>query len=559
MLTALDIQNLVTVDSLELEFDAGMTTLTGETGAGKSILIDALGLALGDKADSGMIRSGADKAEISALFDISDVPQIKKLLEEQEFKAEDDEILIRRVITTRGRSRAYINGSPATLGAVAGFSEQLVNIHGQHAHQTLTQKGHQRKLLDAFAGQNRLAADVRSAWLEWRSVRESLESLKTEEGSRASRRDLLAFQIDELQELQLGENEWQELGKEHNRLSHADTLAAECQQINESLYGESGAAHNLERSVASLEAMLKMDPGLEELTGLLRSALIELQEASPLMRSYGESVELDPERLAQVDERLSAIHSLARKQRIEPQLLVTHLDDLEQEYRKLENTNADIEALEVQLEQLQQQWHQLADKLSLQRKKAAAALSDTVTRQMKQLAMPDGKFSVRLTEITDDEPAANGKEQVEFLVTANPGQAEQPLAKVASGGELSRISLAIQVATAGLSDIPTLIFDEVDVGIGGGVAEIVGRLLREIGSTTQVLCVTHLPQVAAQGHSQQRVDKLRGDDSTRTAVTQLDGEQRIAEIARMLGGVEVTERTLEHAREMLQKADKRAS
>jgi DNA repair protein RecN (Recombination protein N) len=553
MLSSLSIRNLVTVESLQLELDSGMSVLTGETGAGKSILIDALGLVLGDKADSSLIRHGSEKAEITAEFDLAKLPEIGNWLVSNEL---DDagECLLRRIISRKGRSRAFINGTPVTLGTLAALGSQLVDIHGQHAHQSLMHRSHQRELLDAFAGNGNLSATLATCWRDWKALGKRIESLEQAQQERDSRIDLLRFQVDELQQLDLKPGEWPALEQEQRRLGNAGSLLAESQQLLSLLYEDDGARDLLQRAVILSGRMGQSDEALPaDALAMLNSALIELDESAQLLQHYADSIEQDPHRLQEIDIRMSNLLQAARKHRIEPEELTAHLEHLETQLTSIENSGEQLEQLGREQAALAEEWMHLARKLGRARAKAAKALALQVTQTMQTLSMPKGTFSISLVESAGGQPVGHGLETVEFMITTNAGQPPQPLTKIASGGELSRISLAIQVATIGYSTIPTLIFDEVDVGIGGGVAEIVGSLLRQLGEQRQILCVTHLPQVAAQAHNHLRVEKESGDDGSWTSITPLDEEKRVVEIARMLGGVELTQTTLDHAREMILK------
>ena len=553
MLSSLSIRNLVTVESLQLELDSGMSVLTGETGAGKSILIDALGLVLGDKADSSLIRHGSEKAEITAEFDLARLPEICKWLESNEL---DDagECLLRRIISRKGRSRAFINGTPVTLGTLAALGSQLVDIHGQHAHQSLMHRSHQRELLDAFAGNGKLAAALATCWRDWKALGKRIESLEQAQQERDSRMDLLRFQVDELQQLDLKPGEWPALEQEQKRLGNAGSLLADSQQLLSLLYEDEGARDLLQRAVILSGRMVQSDEELPaDALAMLNSALIEIDESAPLLQHYADSIEQDPHRLQEIDIRMSNLLQAARKHRIEPEELAAHLERLETQLTSIENSGEQLEQLRREQATLAEEWMTLARKLGRARAKAAKALALQVTQTMQTLSMPKGTFSISLVESAGGQPGEHGLESVEFMITTNAGQPPQPLTRIASGGELSRISLGIQVATIGYSTIPTLIFDEVDVGIGGGVAEIVGSLLRQLGGQRQILCVTHLPQVAAQAHNHLRVEKESDDAGSWTSITPLDEEKRVVEIARMLGGVELTQTTLDHAREMILK------
>jgi DNA repair protein RecN (Recombination protein N) len=554
MLTGISIRNFVTVESLQLDLSAGMSALTGETGAGKSILIDALGLVLGDKADNSLIRHGMEKAEITAEFDLAQLPGIRDWLQSNEL---DDagECLLRRTINRKGRSRAFINGTPVTLATLEALGNQLVDIHGQHAHQSLMQRAHQRELLDAFAGNCELTAELSRAWRAWKELGDTIENLEKAQQERDSRLDLLRFQVDELQQLDFKQGEWSSLEQEQKRLGNAESLLADSQQLLSLLYEDGGARELLQRAVVLAGRMAGSDTELPaDALEMLNSALIELDESTPLLQQYADSIEQDPQRLQEIDTRMASLLQAARKHRIEPEELTAHLQQLESQLSAIESSGEQLEQLRKEQSAVQDEWSRLAGKLGKARSKAAEALSAQVTQTMQTLSMPDGTFSVNLVQSESGQPREHGLETVEFLISTNAGQPPQPLTRIASGGELSRISLAIQVATIGLSAIPTLIFDEVDVGIGGGVAEIVGGLLRQLGEQRQILCVTHLPQVAAQAHSHLRVAKDSSEAGGMTSVSMLDEEKRVLEIARMLGGIELTRKTLDHAREMVLQA-----
>ena len=551
MLTGISIRNFVTVESLQLDLHAGMSVLTGETGAGKSILIDALGLVLGDKANNALIRHGKEKAEITAEFDLAQLPGIRDWLESSEL---DDagECLLRRTISSRGRSRAFINGTPVTLATLEALGNQLVDIHGQHAHQSLMHRAHQRELLDAFAGNRQLAAQLSDTWRSWKALGQTIENLEKAQREHDSRLDLLRYQVNELQQLDIRQDEWSSLEQEQKRLGNAESLLADSQHLLSLLYEDEGARELLQRAVMLAGRMADKDAELPaDAVEMLNSALIELDESTPLLQQYADSIEQDPQRLQEIDMRMSSLLQAARKHRIEPQELTTHLQELETQLSAMEKSGEELEQLRLEQDAVKDEWSRLARKLTKARSKAAEALATQVTRTMQTLSMPNGAFSVRLEQSESGQPREHGLESVEFLITTNVGQPPQPLTRIASGGELSRISLAIQVATIGLSTIPTLIFDEVDVGIGGGVAEVVGSLLRRLGEQRQILCVTHLPQVAAQAHNHLRVEKRDDKRGSMTGVSLLDEEKRVLEIARMLGGIELTRKTLDHAREMV--------
>ncbi len=554
MLDHLHIRNFVIVDELELTFGAGMTALTGETGAGKSILLDAIGLALGDRADSGMVRQGCDRAEVSADFHIAALPTVLAWLRERELD-DGERCLIRRTVSADGRSRGYINGQPQPLTALRELGERLVDLHGQHEHQSLLRPQAQRELLDAFGGLSQAAAELAATQRQWRRLSDELQRLEQAQHDREARLDLLRFHVTELSALDLQHDELEQLEAEHCRLANAGRLIQGCEQLLLLLdEGEEVAASQLiGRAASECAALAELDERLGALPDLLNGALIQMEEAVSGLRRYLGGQELDPTRLHEVEQRLSEIHDLARKHRVEPQHLPDLLTTLQQELDQLDAADEQLESLRQAIVQHHQDYLVQAERLSAGRREAAARLTEQVTEQMQGLGMAGGRIEIALhpRDPADGLPP-HGLESVEFLVAANPGQPPRPLNKVASGGELSRISLAIQVCSAGQALLPTLIFDEVDVGIGGGVAEIVGRQLHALGgSERQVLCVTHLPQVAAQADHHLQVSKRQSADSTCTTIVALEPSARVDEIARMLGGVEITEQSRAHAREML--------
>ena len=548
MLLHLTIRDFVIVDRLELDFASGFGALTGETGAGKSILIDALALALGERADAGVVRAGCDKAEVSACFSVSALPQVGEWLAANDFEC-DDELLLRRVVDAGGRSRAYINGSPATAQQLREVSDWLVDIHGQHAHQSLLRSDAQRVLLDTHAGLTTQVKAVGDAWRAWRECEQALRTAS--EGADAIRREReqLAWQVEELAALAFGEDEWATLDAEHKRLSHAASLIDGAQYALAVLAEDEAACERQIDSVAMrLADLAEYDPALAEVAGVLASVQAELSDAVSTLRRYAGRVDLDPARLAEVERRMDAVMSLARKYRLTPAELPGLLKTSQARLAALE-ASEDLGRLQQRLNQAEAAYRQLAGELSQDRQAMAAEMAEKVSAIMRQLALASGRFEVALLPLAQG--AVYGLEQVEFRIGGVASNEAKPLAKVASGGELSRVSLAIQVLTSRSASVPTLIFDEVDVGIGGGVAEIVGRLLRELGTERQVLCVTHLPQVAAQAVWQWQVSKATRDGVTLSAIEPLDENGRVREIARMLGGVEMTEITLAHARELL--------
>jgi len=555
MLVHLSVHNYAIVEHLDLELKRGMSVISGETGAGKSIMLDALGLTLGDRAESSVVRTGADKADILASFDLDDIPDARAWLAERDMD-NDGPCILRRVITAEGRSRGYINGTPCPQGDLKALGELLIDIHGQHEHQSLLKTDTHRRLLDEFSGSQELARQVQLAAQRWRQTRQTLARLSNSGDEQRARHQLLSYQLEELENLALGESELEQLEQEHKNLANAEQLLGACRQVME-LCSESDAGNVLSALTSSLQrltAFQNQPQALSEAVNLLASAQIQVEEAIGELNRFVDHFDADPERQQTLEERLDTIYTLARKHRVQPSELPSlHLQLLEE----LEGLNADDEAVERLGEELTayaRHYEEKAGELSRMRQVAADQLASAVEVEIQRLGMPGGRFSVQLKPAAEGELMPYGLEQVEFLVSANPGQPLRPLAKVASGGELSRISLAIQVITAQTSRVPTLVFDEVDVGIGGPTAEIVGQLLRRLGERGQVLTVTHLPQVAAQGHHHLFVHKARGADETRTAVTELDQAGRVEEIARMLGGVDLTEQSLAHARQMVTSA-----
>ena len=548
MLVRLSIRDFVLVDRLELEFSAGFGVLTGETGAGKSILVDALAFVLGERADAGLLRAGQERAEVAANFDISALPSLQAWLLANDFTIED-EFLMRRVLDANGRSRAYINGSAATLSQVRELAEYLVDIHGQHAHQSLLRADAQRILLDSHAGLTAQSQQVNVAWKAWREARAALDAAAHDGAALAEERERLEWQVREVEALSFAADEWSLLNSEHKRLAHAASLVDGAQFALGILSDGDGACEALVDSVAhKLDGLAEFDPQIADISALVASASAELSEAVSALRRYADRADLDPTRLVEVERRLEAVVSCARKYRVAPEVLPQSLAIWQARLEKI-GAAGDVQALAQAVEENRLRYESGAGKLSLARKKAAKALGEDVSRVMQELALGGGRFEVALLPVEGG--AAFGAEQIEFRVGGLAASEARSLAKVASGGELSRISLAIQVVTSQAAQVPTLIFDEVDVGIGGGVAEVVGRLLARLGAGRQVLCVTHLPQVAARANWQWQVAKTREATGIKSRVSTLDEAGRIEEIARMLGGVEITATTRQHARELL--------
>ncbi len=552
MLTSLQVRNFAIIDQAEVEFAPGMTVLTGETGAGKSILVDALGLVLGERGGTGLVRNGANRAEFTAEFDLRNLPGARHWLEEQMLDLED-ECNLRRVINADGRSRAFINGNTVPLQSLKALGEILLDIHGQHFHQSLGRRDVQRNLLDYFGGLNDVRATTASAFREWQAVAAQLADLKAADADRASRLELLQFQIAELDALALGSDETSTLLLERQKLQNSGRLAEGVTGALQRLYdGDPVNAQGLiAEAMQAIEQMCEVDPSLDPIASLLQDANIQVSEAQDMLRRYGDALDMDPARQNWVEERLDAIYAIARKHRQEP-------DDLGDLHRTLKQQLDDLEHAEERSAELvekagaaEENYRNLAAQLSAGRQKAVEKFSSAVTDAMGNLGMPGGVFTARLTSRDQDDPRSWGTDDIEFMISANPGQPPMPFSRVASGGELSRMSLSIQVIASDGSTIPTMIFDEVDAGVGGGVAEMVGLKLRELGETRQVFCVTHLPQVASLADHHFRISKISDGKSTKTVVTHLGDDERIEELARMLGGVEITARTREHAAEML--------
>ncbi|MEQ1601427.1 MAG: DNA repair protein RecN [Methylophilaceae bacterium] len=548
MLQTLSIRDFVIVDKLDLEFASGFTVLTGETGAGKSILVDALSLALGARAEGGVTRSGCERAEISAHFDIGQLAELQSWLLEQALASEDQQLLLRRVIYADGRSRAFINGLPSTIQQLREAGEFLVDIYSQHAHHSLLKQTYQRQILDEYAGLHASALEVANRYRTWHTLNQQRLELERNAADYADELAELLDQLRELTQLAFVNDEWEALQLEHSRLSHGASLLAGVEECREWLAeNELSALHQLGAVQHKLQSLLEYDASLGEATETLDSAIIQLEETNRFLNRYLQRAELDPERLTEVESRIQAIHTLARKHRVRPEELPELRIRWQTRKATLEGAGDNGE-LAHQEEAAKLTYMTLAETLSQGRQRAAKKLSGKISAEMQHLALSGGSFNVALTA---QAPAASGLEQVEFLVAGHAGVPPRPLAKVASGGELSRISLAIRVVTAQQGVIPTMIFDEVDVGIGGGVAEVVGQLLHTLGKRRQVLVITHLPQVAAQGSQHLKVSKALIAGNTLSHIEPLNQNARIEEIARMLGGMEITDTTRNHAKEML--------
>lgn len=552
MLLNLNIIDLAVVKSLDLDLEKGMSVLTGETGAGKSILLTALGLALGDRADSGYVRPGCKRAEINLEFDLSDAPQALEWLTENEL---DDgrNCLIRRTVSEDGRSKAYINNRPVTLQSLQELSEKLVEIHGQHAHLTLLNSDEQRRLLDSFAKNQPLLDSVNACYRQWHQAHKELAALKKASIDQTEREELLRYQIEELSQLDLANFNYTALSEEHRKLANLGQILNIGQRQVDMLYenDQLSVIQMLSHSAGELTHLARFATELNEICSLLSEAQIQIEEAALQLRRFLESQEADPAYLETLENQIGVIQNLSRKHHVTPDELPELATRLEHELDGLTHSSERIEALEASTSQFLAKYREYVSQLSKQRRAGAEKLQQQISAMIKELGMPQGEFLVEITELDNGEPKLNGLDKIEFLVSANPGLPAKPLAKVASGGELSRISLAIQVTTSSDKTTPTMIFDEVDSGIGGGIAEIVGQKLRSLSHNRQVMCVTHLPQVAAQAHHHLYVEKNHKTDITSSNVRLLDAEERIKEIARMLGGVNITANTLAHAKEML--------
>ncbi|WP_019584104.1 DNA repair protein RecN [Thioalkalivibrio sp. ALE16] len=552
MLRLISIRDFAIIDQLELELDTGLSALTGETGAGKSILIDVIGQLLGDRADAGMVREGAEQADLSAEFALPGQGPAGTWLAEQDLAdPDDDAVLLRRVLTRQGKSRAWINGRPVAVGQLRTLGEWLVDIHGQHAHQQLLQRDTQRLWLDGFLEGDRVS-HVREAHTAWREAARALEQARESQADTSDRLDLLRFQTTELAELAPVQDEYPQLLAEQNQLAHGTEVLSALQTASQQIEDDAGVDAQIGHVLHALQDAAQHDERVNPTLELLESARIQITEAGDTLRRLADGIELDPERLAELDQRVGEYLRLARKHRVDPEALPGLHDELQTERDALENGDQTLEALEAREQETRTAFDSAAKALSKARQQTAKRIGQAVTDTMQELGMAGGHFEIAIEPA--DKPQAHGVDHIEFRVAANPGSAPQPMAKVASGGELSRIGLALQVLASQQQTVPTLIFDEVDSGISGAVAEVVGRKLRTLGERHQVLCVTHLAQVAAQAHQQLEVQKSHGKDGTRTAIQPLDDERRVEALARLIGGTQLTETTRTHARELLSSA-----
>lgn len=554
MLTHIHIWNFAIVEALDIELESGLSVLTGETGAGKSILLDALGLALGDRADSTVIRHGESRAEISVTFDTSNAVNAEAWLKEHELDSQH-ECIIRRTVNEKGPSKAFINGKPATVQQLRELAEILVDLHGQHEHQSLMKADVQQQLLDDYANHSDLVNKVSVSFKEWNKLNTEFKKLSTAKNDQDHRLDLLKYQVNELETLNLQMGESEKLDVEYKRLSNASQLIQTTEQTLHALElsDKDSITQQLSHFTSELQQLGKTDNTLNEIASLLDNASIQINEATSELHQYVDNLELDPQRLSYLDERIGTIHNLARKHNVNPDELPKLFERLQTELDSIENADGHLEKLQQNIVVTADTYKKAANALTKSRIKSAKVLSTKVTENMQELGMEGGAFEVSLNSFDVESFNKNGNEQIEFLVSANPGSPAKSLTKVASGGEISRISLAIQVIAAESTRIPTLIFDEVDVGIGGRVAEIVGHKLKELACHRQVICVTHLAQVAALGKHHLQVSKKSDSATTISQINYLDKTKRVEELARMMGGIEITQQTLSHAEEMLDK------
>lgn len=553
MLLTLSLRDFVIVENLNLDFQSGFTVLTGETGAGKSITLDAIGLLLGDKADYSQVRSGAKEAQLSALFDISHLPVLKAELYEQGLLNDgEEELSIRRIIDAKGKSRSFINNQAATLAQLKSVGSQLIDIHGQNAHHSLNQEAAQRNLLDAFAGSRAQAETVRQLYQNWANAKKALQEAQEHADAVIIERERLEWQFNELNQLDIKQGEWETLSQSHDSLAHSAELLQAAEEVGSKIDGDNGIQRHIYQCQKLLANLQNIEPRFAESLNMLASIEAELGEISANMRDVAGRSDINPNELAAQEQRMGELMGMARKYRIEPEELPAKLAEIEERLQSLQAA-ADLDALEHNVAHNFAEYQEAAHILSAMRHQAAGRLGSETTEHMQHLAMKGARFDIVLLPSS---PTAHGLEQVQFQVAANKGNPPRPLNKVASGGELARISLALQVVASQYTQVPTLIFDEVDTGIGGGVAEMVGKALRALGRKHQVLAVTHLPQVASCGENHWRVRKHSEGEQTVSEISILDEIQRIEEVARMLGGEVITDTTRQHAAELLQLASK---
>jgi len=553
MLTNLEVNDFAIVSALNIEWHCGMTAITGETGAGKSIAIDALSLCLGERADPAAVRPSADKAQISAHFDISQLPIAQQFLAEHMLNNDEEDCILRRVVSKNGRSKSYINGVSVTASQLKELGQYLISIHGQHAHQLLLKPEHQLHLLDSYAGHTPLMNAVRTQYTHFNKLQREHSSLLKLQQAQSARKQLLEYQVAELNEFAIAEGEYEAIEIEHSKLSNSQTIIDTCHRELQHLYerDEQTVLSQLQQSAQQFVDLTGYDQALEPIAQMLDEAAVQVEEACRELRSYSGRVEQDPMRLQEVEERLSQAMDLSRKHHIKPQELYEFHQQLCEELTSISSDSARIDDLEIEIADSLQAYQLAARSLSESRAKAATKLNALISKSMHSLSMDNGRFAIELQQMQQQKPSSTGFDNIEFLVSTNPGQPLQALGKVASGGELSRISLAIQVIIAQRVTTPTLIFDEVDVGISGPTASQVGKLLRQLGQSTQVICVTHLPQVACSGHQQQFVAKKVKDGQTFTSMKTLEHSMRVAEIARLIGGDKISDTTKASAEELL--------
>jgi len=551
LLRQLVINDLAIIDKLNLDFKSGMTVLTGETGAGKSILLDALGLVLGDRADMNVIRGGTNKTDITAIFSINNNSNVKDRLNEIEIES-DDELFIRRTISRDGRSRAYLNNTPVPVQILRDIGEHLVDIHGQHAHQSLSRPKTQRELLDQFGQYDSLLHRVSEVYQEWKLVIEQLQNFKTGGEDFEARLTLIKYQIEELTQLAIGESEYSELSEEYKRQSHSQRLLEICQKVlNDLSESDSAIDNRLSQHQREIEDLCSVDKSLINICNLIDNASIQINEANSELKNYIDQFDSDTNQLNTIENRLDKLHELARKHKVKPEALPEHLNMLTTQLNQLEGGQEQHELLQQKKNELTTEYTKLAEQLRDKRKGAAKKIVVAVTEKMHELGM-GGKFNIDLEPIEDETPHQFGMDKIAFLVSTNPGQPLRPITKVASGGELSRLSLAIQIIGSKDNGAPTMVFDEVDAGISGGIAEIVGKLLHSLAEHRQIFCVTHLAQVASCGHHHLRVTKNTKEGETYTHVADLNKQERVDEVARMLAGMEVTNESRANAAQMLE-------
>ncbi len=561
MLTQLSITNYAIVDTLDIEFESGLSAITGETGAGKSIILGALGLALGDRGDRDAVREGTRRADISARFDTTRLPRARQWLEDQELAPADDsgECMLRRTISTDGRSRAWVNAVPVNLQTLRVIGEMLIDIHSQHEHQSLLERATHQRLLDDFAGQQALAGELRRLHREWKANRQALQELRQQEEERAAQHELLRYQVEELDELAPAEGELGELETEFRRLDSAETALSSANSLLQlcSEDDEHNISASIHQALSLLEHIDRSHEFVEPVAEMLNSAAIQVDEAAAELRRGIDHFEIDPERLEAVNQRIADLQGMARKHRVSPEELPARHAELRERLAGADDEAHAAERLEAEDRRLRGEYEEQAGQLSAHRHRAAGELADAVNARLAELGMADARLEVSLEAVDDSQPHPGGLESIEFRVSTNPGQPPRPLHKIASGGELSRISLAIQVITALTSETPSLVFDEVDVGIGGDVARAVGEMLRQLGDQSQVLCVTHQALVASRAHHHLFVSKENPDsESTQTRIRPLQADEKVREVARMLGGETgeqgFSEQSLAHAQELVE-------